>query len=414
MSFRSVIGGVLALSLFAPALASPAQDLFDQATFLIGFYYNGPSKVPGYRDLRKIYQPQLDQACANKGDQCNYEDARKVISNIVGNLADPFTKLIPSQDLTDSERYSAGLGPAAPRIGVWARPSSKGLVVVESFTGEPAYQAGIRRGDRLETINGEVATPERLQAAEASKTPFKLSYSRQGVAKEVQVMPQEAEATMQPRLEVNNGMAYLKIYHFFSSRQFNLPERIYAAVREAEKAGAKGMVIDLRDALTGYDSEALLAAGAFVSKGGYIYNRRFQGQDETYTLENGKISIQTQDGRTRLGTSLRNVAASQIPAVVLVNRYTFNSAEMFAYFLQSAGRARVVGEPTAGALSVSGSEEGPLINGEYIAVSSLQMRKLDGSNFPAKVTPDILIPEDLEALSNGRDLALEKALELLK
>ncbi|MBO0222828.1 hypothetical protein J0689_26475, partial [Vibrio parahaemolyticus] len=82
--------------------------------------------------------------------------------------------------------------------------------------------------------------------------------------------------------------------------------------------------------------------------------------------------------------------------------------------LQRAGRAKVVGEPTAGALAISGNAEGPLINGEFLAVASLKMKNLHGSPFPPRVTPDVLVPEDLNALSSGRDVALEKALELLK
>lgn len=400
--------------LLTPVLASPAQSLFDQATFFIGFYYNGYSKVPGYRDLRKIYQPQLDQVCASKGEQCSYGDARKVIQAIVGSLSDPFTKLIPSSERTDSERYASGLGPAAPRIGVWARPSGSGLVVVESFQGEPAYQVGIRRGDRIVSINGEAATPEKLQAAEASKNPFTVTYSRQGTNQEAKLMPQEADVSMQPRLEVNSGIAYLRIYHLYSSRQFDFSQRIHDLVRKAQADGAKSMVIDLRDTLTGFDSEALLAAGAFVAKTGFTYDRRFQGQDETQTTENGQLILKAEDGRTQLAKRISNPVNSKIPVVVLVNRNTLNSAEMLAYFLQSAGRAKVVGEATAGALGVSGTEEGPLINGEFIAVSSLLMRDLNGNPLPPKVTPDVVVPEDLEALAGGRDLALEKALELLK
>lgn len=410
---RKALTLCLALGL-TPVLASPAQSLFDQATFFIGFYYNGYSKVPGYRDLRKIYQPQLDQACAGKGEQCSYAEARKVIEAIVGNLSDPFTKLIPGSERSDSERYASGLGPAAPRIGVWARPSGGGLVVVESFPGEAAYQAGIRRGDRIVSINNEAASPEKLQAAEASKTPFTLSYSRKGTTQEARVMPQEADASMQPRLEVNGGVAYLRIYHFYGSRQFDLSQRINDLVRKAEADGAKSMVIDLRDSLTGFDSEALLAAGVFVSRLGFTYDRRFQGQDETQTAENGQLILKEEDGRTALAKRISNPVSSKLPLVVLVNRNTLNSAEMMAYFLQSSGRAKVVGEATAGALGVSGNEEGPLINGEYLAVSSLLMRDLEGKPFPARVTPDVVVPEDLEALAAGRDVALEKALELLK
>ncbi len=219
---------------------------------------------------------------------------------------------------------------------------------------------------------------------------------------------------MQPRLEINNNIAYLRIYHLYSSDSYSTAQRIHEAARQAEQAGARGMVIDLRDALTGYDSEALLAAAAFTGKGGFIYDRRFQGLDETHTVENGRLYVQPEGGEKEEQSALERPYLARIPVVVLVNRHTYNSAEMLAYFLQAAGRAKVVGEPTAGALGMSGSAEGPLINGDFIAVSSLRMRNLDGSPFPLKVSPDVLVEDDLEALVAGRDPVLERALEMLR
>jgi carboxyl-terminal processing protease len=59
---KTVLASVLILaSSLTPALASPAQDLFDQATFYIGFTYAGYGKVPNFRELRKQYQPEMDK-----------------------------------------------------------------------------------------------------------------------------------------------------------------------------------------------------------------------------------------------------------------------------------------------------------------------------------------------------------------
>jgi carboxyl-terminal processing protease len=398
----------------SPALASPAQDLFDQATFLIGFYYNGPARVAHFRELRRQYQPQLDQLCASERDRCSFDKARQVIARIVQDIGDPFTMLLTRNQLIDDQRYGAGLGPADPRIGVWVRETPRGLVVSEAFPGEPAYEAGLRRGDLITQISGQPATLGRLSSAETARNAFSLSYSRQGNTRTVNLTPRVAEATMRPRLEINNNIAYLRIYHLYSSNDYSTAERIHDAARRAEQAGVRGMVIDLRDALTGYDSEALLGAAAFIGKGGFIYDRRFQGQDETYTVESGKLFVQPEGGEKEQQSTLQRPYLARIPVVVLVNRNTFNSAEMLAYFLQAAGRARVVGEPTAGALGMSGSAEGPLINGEFIAVSSLRMRNLDGSPFPLRLTPDIPVVDDLDALIAGRDVVLERALELLR
>jgi carboxyl-terminal processing protease len=433
--FKTPLGRVLAPALLgvglafpsaaqaAPAPTSLAQALFDQGTFFLGFYYNGPAQVPSFRELRRIYQPQLDQACAPNKDRCGYEQAHKVLEDIVQKLGDPFTRFVSARELEDARRYEQGLGPVAPRIGVWARETPKGLVVVESFPGEPAFEAGLRRGDLITGLAGQPATLARLEELEklatpqsggATKNAFLLTYSRQGTSRSVNLTARVAQETMQPRYEPLGNVAYLKVYHFYNSPQFSVAERIYEAARRAESSGAKGMILDLRDALTGYDVEALLAAGAFIPKAGFIYDRRFQGLDETVTLENGQVFSQRDGQEREPERAVPNPYQAKLPLVVLVNRYTVNSAEMLAYFLQTAGRAKVVGEPTAGALGASGDAEGPLISGDFISVSSLRMRALDQTPFPLKVTPDVLLPEDLEALSRGRDLALEKALELLK
>jgi len=415
MTLRRILASsVLVLGLVGPALASPAQDLFDQATFLIGFYYNGPAKVANFRELRKQYQPQLDRLCASEGNRCGFDKAKQVINRIVQDIADPFTVLMTREQLIDDQRYGAGLGPAAPRIGVWVRETPRGLVVSEAFPGEPAFEAGLRRGDLITQVAGQPANLSRLATAEASSSGFNLSYSRRGNVRSVSVTPRVAQATMQPRLEVNNGIAYLRIYHLYSSDNYSTAQRVHDAARQAEQAGARGMVIDLRDALTGYDSEALLAAAAFTGKGGFIYDRRFQGQDETHTVENGKLYVQPEGGEKEEQSVLERPYLARLPVVVLVNRHTINSAEMLAYFLQAAGRAKVVGEPTAGALGMSGSAEGPLLNGEFIVVSSLRMRHLDGTPFPLKISPDVTVEDDLESLIAGRDVALERALEMLR
>ncbi len=411
---HALVSSVLVLGMVSPALASPAQDLFDQATFLIGFYYNGPAKVANFRELRRQYQPQLDQLCASERDRCGFDKAKQVIGRIVQDIADPFTVLMTRDQLIDDQRYGAGLGPAAPRIGVWVRQTPRGLVVSEAFPGEPAFEAGLRRGDLITQIGGQPANLAGLTAAETARNAFSLSFSRQGNARTQNLTPRVAQATMQPRLEINNNIAYLRIYHLYSSNEYSTAERIHDAARRAEQAGARGMVIDLRDSLTGYDSEALLGATAFTGKGGFIYDRRFQGQDETHTVESGKLFVQAEGGDKEEQSAVERPYLARIPVVVLVNRNTINSAEMLAYFLQAAGRAKVVGEATAGALGMSGSAEGPLLNGEFIAVSSLRMRNLDGSPFPLKITPDVVVEDNLEALVAGRDVALERALEMLR
>lgn len=415
MSLRKLLlGGLLGVMGLGSAMASPAQSLFDQATFFIGFYYNGPAKVPGFRELRQRYQGQLEQACQGLGEQCGYEQARGVILRIIQDLGDPFTTLLSAEEEQEASRLGAGLGPLSPWIGVWARPGAGGLVVVESFPGEAAYRAGLRRGDVITQVGGQPATLQALRAAEHSRQPFTLSYSRQGQLQQVEVQGSVSREGLQPRLELQGGVAYLRIYHLYYSERFSVAERVHQLVRQAEQQGARGIILDLRDSLTGIDDEAMLVANAFIPKVGFIYDWRFKNLNDTFSVEGGKVYIQDEGQSERsLVRELSNPVQSSLPLVVLVNRNTFNSAEMLAYFLQAAGRAKVVGEASAGALGVSGNADNELINGEFLAVSSIRMKNLDGTPFPLRLTPDVAMSDDLAALAQGRDVVLEKAREVL-
>jgi carboxyl-terminal processing protease len=415
MSLRKLLlGGLLGVVGLSPVMASPAQSLFDQATFFIGFYYNGPARVPGFRELRQRYQGLLDQACQGLGEQCGYGQARAVIERIVQDLGDPFTTLLSAEEEQEASRLGAGLGPVAPWTGVWVRPVPAGLVVVESFPGEAAYRAGLRRGDVITQVGGQAATPQALRAAERSQQPFTLSYSRQGQLQQVELRGSLSRESLQPRLELQGSVAYLRLYHLYYSERFSVAQRVHELVRQAEQQGAKGIILDLRDSLTGIDDEALLVANAFIPRVGFTYAWRFKNLDDTFIAEGGKVYVQDEgQGERSAVRELSNPVQSSLPLVVLVNRNTFNSAEMLAYFLQAAGRARVVGEASAGALGVSGNADNELINGEFLAISAIRMKNLDGTPFPLKLTPDVVVNDDLEALAQGRDVVLEKAREVL-
>lgn len=397
--------------LASPALAvSPAQNLFDQASFLVGFYYNGPAKIGSYREFRARFLPQLQAACGSD-PSCPQDKAVPVIQAMVASLGDPFTSYRTAAQLEDETRLAAGQGPAGPRLGLIARPQDGlGLVVTDVFDGEPAGEARLQRGDVIATINGQPASGPALAAAEATRAPVQLGISRRGAPQTLSATPRVPDEGRLPTDRALNGAMILRIPDFWSEGK--VWERVHQLARKANNGGTKGIVIDLRDADSGYDSEALAAAAAFSPQLQFTYRTRFQGGATTYGVENGQI-YQQEEGGERQSGPLEGAQRTTLPVVVLVNRNTVNSAEMFAYFLQSAGRAKVVGEATAGQLGVSGSVRDKLLNGDGISVSELRMYGADGTPFPMQVTPDVVVADDLKALAEGRDPALDAALGLL-
>lgn len=414
---RTIIAAIAIAAIgAAPSLASPAQDLFNQATFYVGFYYSGPAKVANYRELRKQYQAKLDAVCAGDAN-CAYQKAIPVIQEIIASVGDPFVRIINN----DFDRLSGGQGPSGARIGVVTRATPAGLLVARVMLGEPA-DGPLQRGDVIKTVNGKPASLESLTAAELDAKPIALEIARKGASQVVNLTAAVADEGQKPA-EIDGapkGVMVIHISDYYWSGE--VARKVHQLVRKANNNAYKGIVLDLRDDEWGFDSESIFAARAFTDQIAFSYKNRFQGGQRNFILQGNAIAQQVQN---------RNLPIAQYegggfqtwkgPVTVVVNKFTTHNGEMLAYLLQRAKRAQVVGDPSAGQLGVSGGlpsldvsiGDTEMIDGTFINVSTDRILNPDGTPWPMQVTPDIAVPEDATALAAGTDAALQKAIDLL-
>lgn len=403
-------------SVFGAAFASPAQDLFDQATFYVGFYYSGPTKVPNFRELRKTYQPQLDQSCGTDAS-CGYEKAVPVVQKIISDLKDPFVEVIDG----DFERFVEGKGSSTPVIGVQTRAYTSGLLVARANNGEPAMLAGVQRGDVIKTVNGKAATLEVLKSAELDAKAITLEIDRAGAAQKIEVTPAVVEEVSRPFAlsSAPKNTMVIRVQDFYWGD--NVASRVHTLVRKANNDSLKNIVLDLRDSGTGFDSEAMLTARAFMESVGLKYQNRFFKGSRTFTVQANQIVREDESGNKSPVGQLDKPQLWKGNLVVLVNKYTVHAGEITAQLLQNAKRAQIVGDMTAGAGGVSGGlpsldvsvGDTALANGTFMNVSSDRILALNGTPFTMAVTPDVSITEDFAAIAAGKDPALEKAFSIL-
>ena len=108
----ATICAVLALS--GQGLASPAQDLFNQAAYYIAFYYNGYSSAD-WNNFSQEYQPELTNACQSLGEKCPYTSAVPIISKMIEALEDGHTYYLSAAARAESNRQRQGKGSSALR-----------------------------------------------------------------------------------------------------------------------------------------------------------------------------------------------------------------------------------------------------------------------------------------------------------
>lgn len=401
-----------AVCLLGLALATPAQDLFDEVNGLLAARYGGASSVRPAALVQK-YQAQLDQSCKDDA-ACPYDKAVSVIRAMVSEIGDKHTNYYTPDDYKNYRETLRGGVSSTLQIGVVTQTVAgyDGLVVTEVVGGGPAEQAGIRRGDRLIAID-DAPFPQTegervpfLRTKVGVGNPIRITLERRQEKVEVQLQGRNLPLLRLPFLYYTpENVAVMRIPSFMGSYSAIGP-RIHELVRQAQEKGATGLVIDLRSNGGGLLSECIVGAGAFVEESYRKFkttsnSTEYNFRGGAFTL-NGRPSINFQDKAARW----------KGPVVVLVNRRTASCSEFFTFDLQENRVAKVIGEPTAG-VGNSVTEIVPLSNGGGIQITTTVVLHRDNTPYPDLVTPDINFQDDLIALAGGRDVMLEEALKQL-
>ncbi|GIW32141.1 MAG: protease [Meiothermus sp.] len=412
----------LALLLGSLSLASPAQDLFDQASFYLEFYYNGPATL-NLKELTARYQSALDRACAPQKDTCPYEQAVPIIEQMLGELNDNHTYYLSPEELRGSRESRQGNAPSRTlRIGVshLPVPGSRDRLIVDVVEGGPADEAGLAYGDRIIAINGRLLSefPDDNQVVQfltqsvQSGRPVVLTILRgpERQRLEITLTGREINLARFPSLKIRpDGVGVLKIPNFDAQGQVG--RRVHELVREAQQKNVRALVLELRGNSGGLLNEMILAAAAFLDDAYVALVDRYQTERAEFRIRDGRLTI-TRNGQTETA-NLPFLARWRGPLVVLIDGNTASGGEYLASAIQRARVGPLVGVATLG-IGNTTTRPFNLINGGALSISYNRAFFADGTPYPPRAIPDFVVESSLEQLANtGRDLPFEKALEAL-
>ncbi len=172
--------------------------------------------------------------------------------------------------------------------------------------------------------------------------------------------------------------------------------QIQRAVDRFRAGRAKGVILDLRGNPGGLGAMSIPIASEFVANPTTLGTMQFRGFSQTFTA---KPSL----GRTPyLG-----------PLVILTDEGTASASEILAGGLQEAGRARVVGDTTLGAVLPSIIEALP--HGAVMQMVVADFKTPKGVLIEGRgVQPDRRVLETRDAFRAGRDPVMDAALTELR
>jgi carboxyl-terminal processing protease len=412
LSLTLVLGAVS-----SAATPSPAETLFDRALNVLEANYFGYAKLEPER-LRESFQPKLEVAC-KAFESCPYDAVSGVVSEMIASLSDPHTYRLTPDQTGAVEADFAGTRSLTPQFGLTVAdvPDAAALVVKRVLEAGPAAVAGFKRGDVILSINDQplelfdssdaaIADLKSLERNDA-KTSFKVMRGPEQVTLVIQ--PQRLEPWL-PQLEVlPNQIGVITFFQFKAGG--HVANRVHELVRRAQELQLRALILDVRDSAGGLVSECLGSVGAFLEPVTQVHEFRFGRVQFEYAK--GKFAQVNADGsRSDPLVIVRNPSRWTGPIVILTNARAKSAPEYLAYLLQHHARARVIGEPTLGALNTSNSFFA-LPDKSSMAVSMGRALEIDGTPYPARVTPDQIVPDAAETLATGQDLPLERALKVL-
>jgi carboxyl-terminal processing protease len=263
------------------------------------------------------------------------------------------------------------------------------LTVVSPIEDTPAYRAGVKAGDQILKIDGQltkdmtlVEAVKKMRGPEGSK--ITLSIRREGVPRLLEfslnreiIKIQSVKARM-----LEKGYAYIRLTQFQDRTGADLENALNRLTKEDGKL--EGLVLDLRNNPGGLLSQAVKVADTFLDSGMIVYTEgRLDNQKQKYFAHPGGYA--------------------DLPMIVLVNGGSASASEIVAGAIQDHGRGVILGTQTFGKGSVQTIL--PLENGAALRLTTAMYFTPNGRSIQVTgIGPDIT----LENLSPAQVAAREQ------
>ncbi|CAM4349256.1 S41 family peptidase [Deinococcus marmoris] len=396
--------------------ASPASDLFQSATRQVAREYYGWSTAD-LKALSEKYDALLRVRCSDQGEACPYATGRDVLTDLFKEFGDAHTNVRDPEGAERLREVTQDL--AVQRTGARLARAEGGLLVVSIIPGSPAEAGGLRVFDLVTTVNGAAAGkrggenapigPNDFIRLERAAEPIRVTVRRPASPElTLSLSTQSLLARDVPTLAWTGTDGKVAVISYPTFLPSDASQLFLARLKEAQAAGARELIVDLRYNGGGSLTECVAAASVFAPVE-YKSQTRYNGRLSTYSFTgvNG-----TRGNFLNMKTVPPGSAVWKGPVAVLVGPNTASCAEVFTYYAQRAG-AIAVGEKTRG-VGNSGVVFEPLPDGGVVSVTVLRAFNEKGEALPDSITPDVLAPGDIVALTEqGRDVTLEAALQAL-
>jgi len=314
------------------------------------------------RDAMKAALANARIQLGKREDLEGNKDADIGITMMLGSLKDPYTTYYDKETIKKAESQLRG---SFSGVGIQIRRDlvKDALLVVSPIKGSPAYLAGIQAGDlivgikrdsdpqgdplpadapkeyttkgmkteqALDIILGKQGVPITLVVQRGDEKPKDYTIKRGRVTVETVLgVKRDANDDWTFFMDDDQKIAYIHLTQFAPSTAGEL----FRTITTLQKAGMKGLVLDLRFNPGGVLGGAVAICDLFIKDGKIVTVRPRVGREDSYRD--------------------RDIAAFiDFPMAILVNGSSASASEIVAACMQDYSRAVIIGERSYGKGSV--------------------------------------------------------------
>lgn len=280
----------------------------------------------------------------------NQVDDKKLLTAAIGGMLkslDPHSEYLDQDDLLALERENSG---QYVGIGLEVAADAGAMRVRSLVENGPAERGGVRRGDRVVSVDGQPVTglaygemARRFGGAPGSVLELVLARDGEPALRSLHLVRAALRSDTVSARAVGRNLAWIRISSFGSSTAAELA----TALHTLDARGAPdGLILDLRNDPGGLVNATAGVASAFLAPEQALFLVRGRGAEERIDVSMGRAAPQA------AGIDGAPAWTRTVPLVVLVNGASASAAELLAGALQDHGRATVVGSRTFGKGSI--------------------------------------------------------------
>jgi len=322
-----------------------------------------------YQRIKSSYVEPVDDEVLIKG----------AIDGMLAAL-DPHSAYLDGEALT---RINTMIDGKYEGLGISVTMEDGAVKVISPMRGSPAELAGVKAGDFITHLDGELIYGLTLDEAVAQMrgpagSVLNLSIFRSGRGEPLDVAVTRGVITLEPVThELEDGRIGVISVNEFSANVGKYVGDAYKAMRQEAGGRLNGLVLDLRRNPGGSLDEAVELSDLFLEKGAIVSQRgRVRAENITFDAE----------------TAIAGDIAKGVPLIVLIDVGSASASEIVAGALQDHHRALVMGERSFGKGSVQSLM--PLTRDSALKLTTARYFTPSGRSVQeGGIEPDIQVPQ---------------------